>query len=199
VRHPYDPRVAASLLEGLGYARGGDGGYRDAAGQRLAVEIRGTTVLDILPKATHSVADYWKRLGVQAEADVRSARALDQEQTATFPAFVLQRQTGSARFLPNLRSSQARLPERGFAGNNIARYMNPEMDALIERYVTTIPPQERAQVIAQIVHRVTDEVIWLTLFFDTEPSLIGNRVANVYARGEDSNQSWNAHEWAVKT
>jgi peptide/nickel transport system substrate-binding protein len=199
VRHPHDPRRAAQLLEGLGYTRGGDGGWRDAAGARLSVQIRGTTVLDILPKATLSVADSWQRLGVATEADIRSSRALDREQQATFPGFALQRQTGSHRFLPNLRGSQVRLPENGFNGLNVARYADPEMDALIDRYVTTIPIAERTQVIAEIVRRITGEAIWLTLFFDTEPALIANRLVNVGPRGEDSNHAWNAHEWDVKS
>jgi hypothetical protein len=41
---------------------------------------------------------------------------------------------------------------------------------LIERYVTTIPIDQRTGVIADIVHRVTEDAIWLTLFFDSEPS-----------------------------
>lgn len=198
VRHPYDPRRAAQLLEGLGYTRGADGAWREPGGGRLAVQIRGTTVLDILPKTTLSVADYWQRFGVAVEADIRAPRALDREQQATFPAFALQRQTGSHRFLPNLRSTQARLPENGFNGLNVARYMDPAMDALIDRYVTTIPIPERTRVVAEIVGRITGEVIWLTLFFDTEPALIANRLVNVGPRGEDSNHAWNAHEWDVR-
>jgi len=72
------------------------------------------------------------------------------------------------------------------------------MDALIDRYVTTIPIRERSEVIAQIMRRITGEAIWLTLFFDTEPALIANRVLNVGARGEDSNHAWNAHDWDVR-
>ncbi len=199
VHHEYDPRRAAQLLEGLGYRRGGDGAWRDAAGNRLAVQIRGTTVLDILPKATLSVADYWQRLGVATETDIRSSRAADREWQVTFPAFALQRQTGSTRFLPNLRSTQARLPENGYNGLNVARYMDPEMDALIDRYVTTIPIAERTQVVAEIMRRITGNVIWLTLFFDTEPALINNRLVNVRPRGEDSNHAWNAVEWDVRS
>jgi peptide/nickel transport system substrate-binding protein len=198
VRHGFDLRRAAQLLEELGYSRGADGGWRDASGNRLAVQIRGTTVLDILPKATLSVADYWQRFGVTVESDIRSSRALDREQQATFPAFNLNRQTGSTRFLPNLRSTQARLPENSFNGLNVARYMDPDMDSLIDRYVTTIPIAERAQTVAEIMRRITGDAIWLTLFFDTEPALIANRLVNVHPRGEDSNHAWNAREWDVK-
>jgi hypothetical protein len=81
---------------------------------------------------------------------------------------------------------------------NIARYVDPEMDVLIDRYVTTIPDAERTAVIGQIIHKMTDDAIWLTLFFDTEPALISNRLVNVRARGEDSNHAWNSFEWDVR-
>ena len=196
VRYAYDPRLAAQLLVESGYTKGPDGVFRDAANQPLSVQIRATTVLDILPKTTLAVADYWQQLGINVDTDIRSVQeARDPEWTADFPSFALQRQTGGERFLPNLRSSQARTPERGFNGLNVARYMNPEMDALIDRYVTTVPIDERTKLTSQIIHRITDDAIWLTLFFDTEPALISNRLANVSARGEDSNMSWNAEQW----
>jgi len=199
VRYAYDPRRAARMIEELGYTRAADGTFRDPTVQPLALEVRGSTVLDILPKAIYAVADYWKQLGAPTATDVRpTAQLQDLEYGATFPAFALQRQTGSHRFLPNLRSTQARLPERGYTGLNVARYMNAEMDALIDRYVTTIPITERTAVIGEIVHRITDEAIWLTLFFDTEPALISHRLVNVRARGEDSNHAWNAYDWDVR-
>ncbi|HZT05743.1 MAG TPA: ABC transporter substrate-binding protein [Chloroflexota bacterium] len=199
VHYGYDPRQSAAILQDLGYARGADGAFRDAGGQPLALELRGSTVLDILPKSIYAVADYWKQLGVPTTPEIRPTQlAADPEWTATFPAFALQRQTGSHRFLPNLRSSQARIPERNYTGLNVARYMDPDMDALIDRYVTTIPITDRVAVIAQIEHRITDEAIWMTLFFDTEPALISNRLVNVHARGEDSNHAWNAYEWDVR-
>lgn len=198
IRHPYDPRRAAHLLEGLGYTRAAGGGFRDTSNQPLTVELRATTVLDILPKTAFAVADSWQRFGLGVETDVRSVLAArDPEWAATFPGFTLQRQTGSARFLPNLRSSQARVPERNFNGLNITRYTNADMDALIDRYVTTVPIDQRTNVVAEITHQITDEVIWLTLFFDTEPTLIANRVINAGARGEDSNHAWNVYEWDV--
>jgi peptide/nickel transport system substrate-binding protein len=199
VRTPYDPRQAAQAIQELGFTRGADGTFQSSNGQLLTLEIRGSTVLDILPKAIYASADAWKQLGIQTTTDIRAAaQAQDAEYAATFPAFALQRQTGSHRFLPNLRSSQARMPERAYTGLNIARFMDPDMDTLIDRYVTTIPIAERTTVIGQIIHRITDEGIWLTLFFDTEPAMISNRLVNVHARGEDSNHAWNAYEWDVR-
>jgi peptide/nickel transport system substrate-binding protein len=199
VRYPYDQRRAVQLIEGLGYSRGADGGFRDAAGQRLSVGIQVTTVLDIQPKTAFPVADYWQRVGVGVDIDVvPPQRGQDLEYRANFPSFALQRQPANLRPLRNLHSSQARTAERGYTGSNNARYMNAEMDALIDRYLTTIPTRERNEVIGQIVQHMTDQVVWLTLFFDPEPSLIANRLVNVNAKPDDSSQTWNSHLWDVR-
>src|SRR5438309_5850391 len=42
VKYDYDPRKAAQLIEELGFAKGADGGYRDASGARLTVPLHTT-------------------------------------------------------------------------------------------------------------------------------------------------------------
>ncbi len=198
-RYAYDPRRTAQLLEELGYSRGGDGFYHDAAGQRLGVQIQVTTVLDIQPKTAFPVADYWQRAGVGVDVDVvPPQRGQDLEYRANFPAFALQRQPANLSPLPNLHSAQARTAERGYTGTNNSRYMDPSMDALVERYLTTIPARERIEAAGAIIRRIADELIWMGLFFDTEPSLIANRLVNVRAKPDDGRQTWNSHEWSVK-
>jgi ABC-type transport system substrate-binding protein len=125
-------------------------------------------------------------------------RGQDLEYRANFPSFALQRQPANLRPLPNLYSSQARTVERGYTGNNNARYMNPDMDTMIDRYLVAIPMTDRTKAIGDIVHQMTDEVIWVPLFFDTEPSLINNRLVNIDGRGDDSRHTWNAQDWDVK-
>jgi hypothetical protein len=69
------------------------------------------------------------------------------------------------------------------------------MDALVDRFQTTVPVAERIEIVGQIVHRVSDEVIWMGTVFDTEPALISNRLAKVGAKENGATQTWNAHEW----
>jgi ABC-type transport system substrate-binding protein len=200
VRYPYDPSRSAQLIEGLGYARGPDGAFRDPSGQRLSVGIQVTTVLDIQPKTAFPTADDWQKAGVGVDVDVvPPQRGQDLEYRANFPSFALQRQPANTRPLPNLYSTQARTAERGYTGNNNARYMNPEMDGLIDRYLSAIPIAERNQVVGQIVHKMTDELVWIPLFFDTEPALISNRLVNVTGRGDESRHTWNAKDWDVRS
>ncbi len=198
-RYEFDPRRTTQLVEQLGFPKGADGFHRDPSGQRLGVQIQVTTVLDIQPKTAFPVADYWQRAGVGVDVDVvPPQRGQDLEYRANFPAFALQRQPANLGPLPNLHSTQARTAERGYTGSNNSRYMDPSMDALVERYLTTIPTRERVEAAGAIIRRISDELIWMGLFFDTEPSLIANRLVNVRAKPDDGRQTWNSHEWDVR-
>jgi ABC-type oligopeptide transport system substrate-binding subunit len=100
--------------------------------------------------------------------------------------------------LKSLHSSQAPLPENNFrvTGNN-ARYMNPEFDALIERFHVTVPMRERTEILGQLIYHIADQLPQLPLFYDAEPVFINNRVAKAAGKTLRSSQAWNVHEWDV--
>ncbi len=45
---------------------------------------------------------------------------------------------------------------------------------------------------------MTDQLVWMGLFHQAEPTMIGNRLQNVLPRYPSSTQAWNAHEWDLK-
>ena len=123
----------------------------------------------------------------------------DNEYLFTFPAFYLQRYTSDVSGLKNLHSSRTPLPENNFRSGNTARYMNPDLDALLDRYFVTIPKAERLQVLGQILFHIADQLPQLSLFYDAEPTVMSNRLVNIGARWPSATQAWNAHEWDVKS
>ena len=116
---------------------------------------------------------------------------------ATRPGFFLTRQGGDTANFSRLYSSEAPLPENNHVGNNASRYMNRELDALLDRYYVTIPIAERREVIGQIIHHISDQLVMLPLFYGAEPIVVGNRVRNVGPRTSSATSGWNAHEWDV--
>ena len=72
--------------------------------------------------------------------------------------------------------------------------MNPEFDALIDTYLTTIPAAPRMQVLGQIVHHISDQLNVMGLFYDLRTTLVSNRLEHVSAQ----HPTWNAHEWNVR-
>ena len=119
IRYDYDPRRAAQLIEGLGYTRGADGIYRDAAGERLNVEIRTTAGDDLRDKILLTLANEWPGSGVTVEPVlIPRQRAEDREYRANRPAFEMVRQPNdlSEGALQRLTSSEAALPENNYRG-----------------------------------------------------------------------------------
>jgi ABC-type transport system substrate-binding protein len=167
---------------------------RDASGQRLGVEIRAVTGIEINQKALFSVADYWQRLGLTVEQNViPRARTSDREYIANFPSFQVVRQGSTVGFLTNRVSAAAPIAETNYVGANYSRYMDPAFDTMIERFFVTVPRGDRMQILSAIVRQMTDQVLTLGLFFDGTPALIGRRIDGVTARQE----GWNAHAWTV--
>jgi peptide/nickel transport system substrate-binding protein len=194
VKYEYDPGRAQRMLEGLGLARGADGTFRDASGQRLSLELRVSDGDDLNKKATLVLAENWQRVGVGVEPSViPPQRASDREYAATFPAFFVNRQKSDLTNMGNFHSSKTPLPENNFTGTNRSRYTSPALDGLIDRYFTTIPRGERLDVVRQILNHITDRVTMPSLFYSEDATIIGNRLGQISARY--TNVAWNAHEW----
>lgn len=188
VRYDYDPRKASQMVEALGYTRGPDGIFRDAANQRLSVELRSTPGREVNEKTTFIVADHWQQIGVGVDTlIIPLQRNTDREYRQTRPAFEV---VGTPDDVYRLHSSQIPTPETRFVGDNRPRYSNPQLNALIDRYYVTIPRGERVQVLGQFINHITDQVVQMSFFYEAGPLMLGNRLRNV-----TSVPTWNAWEW----
>jgi peptide/nickel transport system substrate-binding protein len=203
VRYAYDPQQAVRILEPLGYSRGADGGLRDASGERLGIEIRATSGGDINEKTMMAVSGYWQRIGLaMTPVPITPTMAEDRVYRANYPAFEIARQPNEVTVaaLTRYHGNQARLPENNYRGSNRTRYQNPEYDALLDQFVATIPRPERAQVLAKIVNHMSDRLNIMGLFYDTEITLIGNRLTGITPNAQEMGTTvgWNGHDWDIK-
>lgn len=193
IKYEYDPRRATEVIQALGYSKGSDGVFIDPSGQRLAVEISSTNE-DQNTKPMFAVSDYWRRLGVGVESVVIPIqRQRDREYRATFPGFNLQGGASGVGAIKNSHGSQARLPENDYTGSNYSRYINPEFDGLIDRYLTTIAWDQRMEALRAVVHHMGDSLNMLNLYYAMSSTMISNRMLNVGV-----SPTWNAHAWDVK-
>jgi peptide/nickel transport system substrate-binding protein len=198
VRYDYAPGRTTQGLRDMGYTRLEEGAWVDASGQRLEVEIQTVEGLDIQVKATAAVAASWQRLGVGVHQFVRSATGnpAERETNASFPGFRLIRQPNTIDDMKQYLISQTPIAEHRFVGQNFTRYMNPEYNDLILRYFRTIPRDERTEVLGQILHHQSENLIIMGLFYNVQSVALGKRVQNVTNSGVHGfNQAWNAHQW----
>jgi peptide/nickel transport system substrate-binding protein len=196
----FDPRRAQQMIEGLGYARASDGLYADSAGKQLSIEVRTTAGDDLREKMLLTIIDDWKQMGLMGEPVlIPRQRAQDLAYRATFPGFELNRNPPDERGNRNLQFRTIPLAENNFqVSGNRSRYGNAELDALVDRYFTTIPIPERMQIMGQIARHMSQNLPVLGVMYDAAPTLINNRLANVGGGGSDVNQAWNSFQWDLK-
>jgi peptide/nickel transport system substrate-binding protein len=193
VRYQHDPRAAVRMIEALGYSKDADGIFRGADGAKLVVPIVTHRQNAFHEPATLSVTRYWKELGLDMQVEVLPVeRAGDLQYRALFPGFFL-----ISRGLPVERPDgyftrrAIPVPESNYRGGNVGRSGTAELDALIQRYVTTIPFADRTAVLGDIVQIQTDQLTMLPLFFQGTAFILGsNRLQHVLG-----GQVWNAHHW----
>jgi hypothetical protein len=77
--------------------------------------------------------------------------------------------------------------------------MDPQFDALLDRWQATIPKPERMQVLGQILYEISDRLNVMPLAYGARPIAISNRMQGI-AMGVsiEVSQAWNVHEWDVK-
>jgi hypothetical protein len=166
VRYQYAPARAEQAITGLGYGRGSDGVFVDAAGGRLSVPISATVQNDRNVKTTVAVASDWRRMGVAVEEIlIPIQRAQDREYRAQFPGF------------------------------EIAAALGGVTATLVDRYLVTIPSSERIRLLASIVRHQTENLTMLPLFYEATPTMASHRLTNIIPRGERFTEAWNAEQW----
>jgi peptide/nickel transport system substrate-binding protein len=195
VKYAFDPQSSIRTLAELGYTRGGDGMFRDAAGQTLTVELRTTSDNEIHLKALYPTIDYLKAVGIQTTPEViPPARQRDVEYRARITGFQQTQGSGSLTSLSNFHSSQQKTAENGWRGQHTG-YGNPEYDALVDRYFTTIPKTERMRVAGQAIHHITDQLVIMTSFYVSATQIVANRLKNVPTNGSVANiQEWESDQ-----
>lgn len=196
IRYEYDPRRAIQLIEGIGYTRGSDGIFRDRNGERLAVELRSNGER-IIENTIVPVANFWTQLGVATEPVlVPPQRIVDREYVATFPSFRMMRQPNTASQFNRIHSSLTPLPGNRFVGSNYSRYKSPELDTLIDTFLTTIPRAERIQILRQAMRHISENLNQMGLFYDADFTFVGNRIGYI---GASETLLWDVQRWEIKS
>jgi len=201
VKYGYDPRQAAQIMQELGYTKRFDGFLYDGSGRKLTVELRLPLQNDIHVKTGAPVADTWQQLGVAVDQVGISIQLNgDREYRTQYPGFQIVERRNSLLVseIYRFHSSQVPLPENRWAAPGYeSRYRHPELDAALDRYVTTIPKTERMIALAAMVHHQTENLSQLPLFHGADPTLISNRLQNITARNDSFTQAWNIQDWEV--
>lgn len=203
-RYPYDPDGAAALLEEAGWVdRDGDG-VREKDGVPLAFTLKYSNILQHFETTALVAQDQLNQIGFDVTLElVEWANYLDQVYFGqNYDVTAMSNSGGTAVPDPNdfmtLLLSTEDVPG---SGNNIASYVNPEIDALVEQ-ARTVPgcaPEERAALYYQIQELAHNDVAYNWTYVPNIVQVANNRVGNF-----NPGPSWvlygyasHLHEWTL--
>lgn len=168
--YPYDPALAAQLLEEAGWSLGGGGVWRtNPEGVRLSLSFA-TTAGDRTRELVQQVLQaQWKAVGIEVKIDNQPARVL-------FGQSLRQRQFGDMAMFAWIASPESPMrtilhseeiptQENGWSGQNATGYASPEMDAIIDRLEVELDPGKRQSLWAQLQRLYMGDLPVLPLYW----------------------------------
>lgn len=203
-RPAYDPEAAAALLEEAGWVDSNGDGVREKDGVELAFTIKYSNILKHFETTALVAQDQLSQIGFRVDLElIEWANYLtDVYFGQTFDATPMSNSGGTAPPDPNdfttLLLSTEDVPG---SGNNLASYVNPEIDALIEQ-ARTVPgcaPEDRAALYYEIQRIAAEDVAYNFTYI---PNII--QVANSRIGGFEPGPSWvfygyvnHVHKWTI--
>lgn len=192
-KYPYDLGRAQQLLAEAGWVRAVDGVLvHSSDGERFESKIAARPATGV-GKTLAVIADGWKTIGVQMGFEILSpAAAADRRTMGTQPFALLSSFPPSLSSLPPMHSSLAASDANRWTGTNFQGYINPRVDALIDRAITTIDESQQVTVHRELLEVAMGDVALMPLYWQVEPVLIAKGV-----RGVTINDTWNIFEWTI--
>ncbi|MDX1995989.1 MAG: ABC transporter substrate-binding protein [bacterium] len=202
--YPYDPEMAAQLLEEAGWVDSDGDGVREKDGVRLSFTISYSNILALFETTALVAQDQLSDIGFEVNLElVEWANYLDQIYFGQgYDATPMSNSGGTAPPDPNdfttlILSSE----DTPGSGNNLASYINPQIDELV-RAARTVPGCDtaaRAEIYYQIQQIAHDDVAYDFTFTPNIYQVANSRIGNF-----NPGPSWvyygyaaHLHEWTL--
>nr|WP_043335173.1 peptide ABC transporter substrate-binding protein [Belnapia moabensis] len=200
-RWPYDPSRAIALLEAVGWRPGPDGIRRNAAGERLTIELMTTAGNRARESVQQVIQGMWRQAGVEARIRNEPPRVLFGETLSR------RRFTGAALFAwisspenvprTTLHSEEIPTEARNWSGQNYGGYRNPEMDALLEALPQELDRERRRALWSRLQAIFAEDLPELPLWFRADAHVWPRWLHGVQPTGHLNPSSLWAEQWRV--
>ena len=175
-RYPYDPNLARAMLAEGGWRPGSDGFCRNAAGDKLSIEIN-TTAGNRLRELTEQVLqNMWKAACVEVTIRNEPARTLFGEtlKQRKYTGMLMYAWSSGVGESPRATLGSDRIPTaaNNWGGNNSTAFNDPEMDRLIALSETELDPAKQKIIWAEMQKLYVEQVRVLPLFFRADAHVV---------------------------
>jgi peptide/nickel transport system substrate-binding protein len=169
---PFDPARAGALLTEAGWTPGPDGIRRNAAGDRLTLELMTTAGNRSREQVQQVIQGMWRQAGIETRIRNEPPRVFFGETVSR------RRFTGAALFAwisspenvprSTLHSDEIPTAERNWSGQNYPGFRNAEMDALLEALPIELDRERRRALWHRLQAIYAEELPAIPLWFRSD-------------------------------
>lgn len=199
---PYDPELAAQLLDEAGWVMGA-AGVREKDGEVLRLRyVTNTRRLRLDTQVV--VQDMFRDLGVEFElinhpSDIFFAGYAENGPIATGQYDIAEWSSTPPGFPDpsTMRWTCGEIPsDDNPVGGNWNFYCNPTLDELFVAQAVTVDTDARIAIFEEIQRIMMDDMVWLGVWQDNDIWSVSNRLGNVRISG--ASPFWNVGEWTLE-
>jgi len=199
-KYPYDPARARALLTEAGFAPGPDGIMRNAAGQRLSLELNTTAGNRVREQVEQIIQQNLKDVGIEITIQNYPARTLfgDIANQRKFKALMMYAWTiDPIADCDQLYTSDGIPGEgNGWAGQNYPGYKNAEMDRVCKAASREIDEAARTRLLNESAQIFARDLPALPLYYRVAVAAAKTGLQNFTAvQLAGTYETWNAHRW----
>ncbi|TQF79258.1 peptide ABC transporter substrate-binding protein [Elioraea sp. Yellowstone] len=196
---PFDPDGARRLLEQAGWRPGPDGIRRNAAGERLSLELMTTAGNRSRELVQQVLQGMWRQIGVEIRLRNEPPRVFFGETVSKrrFQAMAMFAWISSPENVPRttLHSTEIPTEDRNWSGQNYTGFKNAEMDELIEALPLTLDREERRPMWRRVQEIYMTERPVLPLFFRSDAHIWPRWLEGVRPTGHLAPSSLWVEQW----
>jgi peptide/nickel transport system substrate-binding protein len=195
--YPYNPNLAAKLLDNSGWRLNNDG-KRFKNGERLSFEI----VTDDYPvhiNLAKTIERLWLNLGITVQVKVVDSQDFKEEilKKRMFRdiALVAFSHVPSTYWFGRFHSRQIPDSKNKFEGLNFGSWENPKMNQLVSDYETTYQFDLQRRIENQIMVEIYRDLPILPLIYRPRLMIVHENVGNVTLLGHNYHASLRSSDW----
>ncbi|MBR0854462.1 peptide ABC transporter substrate-binding protein [Bradyrhizobium liaoningense] len=195
--HQFDVNRAGKILDQAGWAKGADG-IRAKNGVRLSFTNSTTSGDPLREQVQQYLQQTFAQLGVEMKISNLPAAVMWGEfwTQSQFDSVIV----GSSYLIGADPDVTNRLHSRSIAvkggrGSNNAQYVNPEVDALLDKGARTFDPEARRAIYFRVQELVRRDLPFLPLYQSNAVEGLKKGINGFVPNGNTRTESWNALAW----